>query len=122
MNRKTDPLLEVIDTFANLKNDVAARNWVALEQKLKRCTEIIPKNFSSNLLLANVYFEEGKFSEAEQFYLKANQIKPDDLGVLRPLAVTYLKENKPDLAKNIYQKIIAIDPQDTAAKSYLSVG
>ena len=86
---------------------------------LKRAYETNPKDRELLVALGNVYFDMGQasdpvhFAEARQYYLKALEIKSDDVNVRTDLGLTYYfgQPSDPQRAIAEYRKSLALDPR-----------
>lgn len=86
---------------------------------LKRAFETDPKDRDLLVALGNVYFDMGQasdpkhFIEARDYYLKALEIKPDDVNVRTDLGLTYYFGQPSDTQRAIaeYRKSLALDPR-----------
>jgi tetratricopeptide (TPR) repeat protein len=86
---------------------------------LKRAYEADPQDHNTAVTLANVLFDMGqasdpsRFSEARVYYLKALELKPDDVNVRTDLGLTYYfgKPSDPQRAIKEYRKSLSIDPR-----------
>jgi tetratricopeptide (TPR) repeat protein len=86
---------------------------------LKRAYEADPKDHDLTVSLANVLFDIGHISdpvslvEARKYYLKALEMKPDDVDVRTDLGLTYYfgQPSDPQRAITEYRKSLALDPR-----------
>ncbi len=86
---------------------------------LKRAHDGDPKDYETMVLLGNALFDVGQkgepasFSEARAYYLKALDMKPDDVNVRTDLGLTYYfgKPSDPQRAIREYRKSLAIEPR-----------
>lgn len=86
---------------------------------LKRAQEGDPKDYDTTVLLGNVLFDiaqnsdGGDFKEARAYYLKALQMKPDDINVRTDLGSTYFYDKPSDAQAAIreYRKSLTADPR-----------
>lgn len=89
----------------------------------KRAHEADPANYDTLLLLANSHLTLGvagdakNFLDARGYYLKALEIKPDDVNLHTLLGMTYSYAQPPDPAAAIreYRKALARDPRHEMA-------
>lgn len=94
----------------------------------KRAHEADPSNYDTLLLLANSHLTLGlaadpkNFLEARGYYLKALQIKPDDVNLHTLLGMTYSYAQPPDTAAAIreYRKALAGNPRHEMALQNLA--
>jgi Flp pilus assembly protein TadD len=86
---------------------------------LKRAHDGDPKDYETMVLLGNALFDVGQngepasFGEARAYYLKALDMKPDDVNVRTDLGLTYYfgKPSDPQRAIREYRKSLAIEPR-----------
>ena len=86
---------------------------------LKRAFDANPKDRELLVALGNVYFDMGQasdpahFVEAREYYLKALEIKADDVNARTDLGLTYYfgQPSDPQRAIAEYRKSLAIDPR-----------
>lgn len=96
---------------ANLLPDVA--------RMLKRAYDANPQDRELAVALGNVFFDIGqasdpaRFAEARDYYLKALEIKQDDVNVRTDLGLTYYfgQPSDPQRAIAEYRKSLALDPR-----------
>lgn len=85
---------------------------------LKRAAEGNAKDYEVLVALGNVLFDLGqssdpqRFSEARTYYLKALELKPDDVSTRTDLGLTYYlgRPSDPGRAISEYRRSLAIDP------------
>jgi tetratricopeptide (TPR) repeat protein len=94
----------------------------------RRAHEADPSNYDTLLLLANSHLTLGlaadpkNFLEARGYYLKALQMKPDDVNLHTLLGMTYSYAQPPDTAAAIreYRKALAGNPRHEMALQNLA--
>lgn len=69
-----------------------------------------PNNFRVYLNLGNVYFDEGNFSKAIEYYEFALKIKPNYADAVHNIAYVYLNIKNYDLAREYFLKAIEMNP------------
>jgi tetratricopeptide (TPR) repeat protein len=95
---------------------------------LKRVYEKNPKDHDTTVTLASVLFDIGQssapesFSDARKYYLKALEIKPDDVDARTGLGLTYYlgHPSNPQRAITEYRKSLAIAPRHEATLQNLA--
>ncbi|MFO7888831.1 MAG: tetratricopeptide repeat protein [bacterium] len=86
------------------------------DKAIKEAEEITNINpVSGHIALAQVYESEEKFREAEQEYIQATEVNPEDTGPYFNLGFFYQKQEKFDKAEDTFQKILNQKPDDTDA-------
>lgn len=87
---------------------------------LERANRADPKDYETTVLLGNVLFDIGQNSgdttrlhAARGYYLKALEMKPDDINVRTDLGLTYYfdRPSDPQRAIKEYRKSLAADPR-----------
>lgn len=86
---------------------------------LKRAYDANPQDRDLAIALGNVFFDIGqasdpaRFAEAREYYLKALEIKGDDVNVRTDLGLTYYfgQPSDPQRAITEYRKSLALDPR-----------
>lgn len=111
-------------------------HWKEAEKVLKECLEIRPADSDVGIQLANLYFWEGKYEEAEKLYarfqdrieaqeglgklalmrsdfkqaeeryLYVTENQPENMSALQNLARSYVNELKFTKAKEVYQQLV----------------
>ena len=69
-----------------------------------------PKNFDAQVNAAALYYEIGRYDQAIEFLLKANQIKPNNVQVLAGLAAAMLQKGDAKAAEDAIAKLEKADP------------
>jgi tetratricopeptide (TPR) repeat protein len=89
---------------------------------LKKAYQIDPKNLMASANIANLYFQQKNYLEAEKWYRIALQIKPDEAELLTELAATFIERDPPDPDKAIQslQFALKIDPKSTHTLTHLT--
>lgn len=95
---------------------------------LKRAQAANPKDRELTIDLANAYFDVGQTSDARSFddartyYLKALEMKPDDVNVRTDLGLTYYyaRPSDPQRAIAEYRKSLRLAPRDERALESLA--
>ena len=73
------------DTFVKALESYKKRNFKIAQTLCYKILSIDPDHFDSLLLLANISALNSNYSEAKELLSKANEIKPNNLGVLNNL-------------------------------------
>lgn len=102
------------------KNDVALQWW-------KKAIEFDPTYINPYFNMANIYEDQENYPAAEEYFLKAQTLAPDDFRTFLNLARIYSKMGQWDKALNQYQfqlKSEANDPwcHSDLATCYLNLG
>ena len=69
-----------------------------------------PKNFDAQVNAAALYYEIGRYDQAIEFLLKANQIKPNNAQVLSGLAAATLEKGDAKAAEDAIAKLEKVEP------------
>lgn len=86
------------------------------DKAMKEAEEIIKVDpVGGHKALAQVYASEKEFSKAEQEYILATEVNPEDTGPYFNLAAFYQKQEKFDKAEDTFQKILHQEPDNTDA-------
>lgn len=83
-------------------------------RKAKEILKDDPNEAGAYFTVGFVKGEFGELEEAEQAYLKAIELVPEEVDYLRGLAVFYVKTSNYSKAEEYYKKGLEIDPADTA--------
>lgn len=88
---------------------------------LKKAHELQPDNVNVTATIGNLYFEEKKYVDAEQWYSMALKSKPDETELYVELASTFLKRepSQPDRAIQEIQKALKQDAKNAHALAHL---
>ena len=79
-------------------------------QAMKDAWKENPKDFNTNIQLANAYFDISRFEKAAFYYNNANAAKPDQPNILIDLGVSYFNISKPDSAIQFVEQALKIQP------------
>ena len=79
-------------------------------QAMKDAWNAKPKDFNTNIQLANAYFDISRFDKAVFYYKNANRAKPNQPNILIDLGVSYFNISKPDSALLFIEKALQIQP------------
>jgi tetratricopeptide (TPR) repeat protein len=79
-----------------------------------------PNSFETLLSLAERLANQGKFDQAEKFYLDARKIKPDDIRLLNNLGFAYQADKKYDAAARSFNRVIELSPDNGIAYNNLA--
>lgn len=71
-----------------------------------------PKNFEAQLTAAELYDRIGRYDQAIEFLLKANQLKPTDYETVATLGYVNLKANHYDQAEKWYRAALKMKSDD----------
>ena len=82
------------------------------QESLARFQKFEPNSARSHLLMGDIYRQRERFGDAQQEYLKALQITPNDGGAMLGLASAYLGDAKIDEAIATAGKSLARTPDD----------
>lgn len=88
---------------------------------LEKAHEIQPDNIGVTATIANLYFDEKNYVEAEKWYSTAIKSKPDETELYVELASTFLKREPadPDRAIQEIQKALKQDAKNSHALAHL---
>jgi tetratricopeptide (TPR) repeat protein len=96
----------------------------ALDEKraadLKAAADQAPNDAEARVRLGDLYFDSGRFQDAEKWYLAALAINPRDVNASTDLGIAYYYMNQPDRALAQFEKSLAVDPAHS--KTLLNVG
>ncbi len=106
--------LGVVTTMANY--DLAAR-----EKYYRQALTKTPNYRTAHLWLANNFTVQGRFEDAEQEILQAQEIDPLSMGVHLTLTELYWYWNKPDKTIEQANLMLVANPNETAWHGYLAM-
>ncbi|MGA3007681.1 MAG: tetratricopeptide repeat protein [Opitutaceae bacterium] len=84
------------------------RSSESVRQAQNRNLDLAPVHRVNGLLLSNA----NSYQEAEEEYLRAIELEPDNGDAYRRLGRTYLEDKKKDRALEMYKKAVAVQPND----------
>ena len=79
-----------------------------------------PKNFEAQVTAAKLYYRIGRYDQAIEFLLKANQLKPDDYQTLVVLGLVNLDASHFDVAEKWYKAALLKKNDDVATLAGLA--
>ena len=79
-----------------------------------------PKNFEAQIEAADLYYQIGRFNEAIDFLLKANQLRPTDYRTVTLLGLVNLDARNYDTAEKWYQAAMKMKSDDVAVLAGLA--
>jgi tetratricopeptide (TPR) repeat protein len=71
-----------------------------------------PKNFDAQIKAAEHFYRIGRFEQAIEFLLKANELKPTDYNTVVTLGVVNLDARQYDVAEKWYRAAMKMKPDD----------
>ena len=83
---------------------------VARLQQLETLAQSSPQEKEARILLANAYYDMGRFDAAIPWYVEALELEPDDVSVRTDLATSYLYIGNTIRAVELYKESLKIDP------------
>ncbi len=96
------------------------KDFSSSEEYYKRVLAVDPNNYRASYGLGLGYYIKGGESKnkddlrnAEKYFGKALEIKPDEKNLLKTMAVLYTELEEPDKAVELYTKAIAKEPENT---------
>lgn len=69
-----------------------------------------PRNVEVLVGLGNLYYDHSRWAEAETWYRKALEVRPDDVNVLTDFAVTLRNQGKGEEALRVLDHVLEVDP------------
>ena len=89
----------VMDTAAFLQNEASLKSMISSN----------PKDLNALIQLGNLYYDNGKFSQAVDYYGKALEIDPGNIGVRTDRGTCYWSLGQADAAIAEFQKSLQIN-------------
>ena len=77
------------------------------------CLKLNPRSFMSHQQLGHLLETTGNFKEAEQHFLRALSIMPEDSGINHNLGIASMRLGQTEKAFDYYQKAIEFDPNNS---------
>ena len=102
--------LTLKETFELAVGSYQKKDFDTTQALCSKILSINPDHLSSLVMLANVAALNKNFKKANEFLTKANEIEPNNLGILNNLGTTFKELGELKKAINIYEKIIKINP------------
>jgi tetratricopeptide (TPR) repeat protein len=82
----------------------------AREANLKSILNSNPKDLNALIQLGNLYYDDGKFQEAVDYYGKALEIDPQNVDVRTDRGTCYWSLHQADAAIGEFQKALQVNP------------
>lgn len=79
-----------------------------------------PKNFDAQIEAADLYYQIGRYNEAIELLLKANQLQPNDYRTITLLGMVNLDAGKYDAAERWYRAAMKMKSDDVMVLSGLA--
>ncbi len=90
------------------------------EELLQRAASLDPDQSECRILLASLYEEDGRISQALQCYEELSRIKPDNLNCHRNIGVICFELQRYDDAEKAFRKVIELEPSQSFGYRYLA--
>jgi tetratricopeptide (TPR) repeat protein len=90
------------------------------EVLLQRAATIDPDQPECRILLASMYKEDGRLTQALQFYKELSRIEPNNVNCHGNVGILLLKLQRYDNAEKIFRKIIELAPKQSSSYSYIA--
>jgi tetratricopeptide (TPR) repeat protein len=90
------------------------------QQQISETLKLDKNNVEGLILSGQLSLQENKYADAQQDFIRANELAPHDINALNFLATTYGFLKNYDQAEKTYQQAIAIDPSSVASYLYLA--
>ena len=107
-------------TFADAMQNYNKKKFQTSETLCYKILSVDPNHFESRLLLANIFAKNRDFSRAKKFLEEANEIQPNNVGVLNNLGTASKELKELKNAISYYKKVIQVDPDN--ANAYYNLG
>src|SRR5437867_5431689 len=98
------------DRFGSITSSIEQRRYLEAEQGLRGILLVSPGDLRALSLLGVVLDSQGRYSEAEEAYLKAIKLAPDSSALLNNLGNHYLARGDSANARNSFERVLARDP------------
>lgn len=80
------------------------------QQNCQQLGESEQRRFASEVALGQLYLASGQYTEALDFFRRANQLNPDDSDVIALIAKAYTRTGQLELAEQFFLRAIRLDP------------
>jgi tetratricopeptide (TPR) repeat protein len=99
------------------------QNYDRAIEYLKKANQINPAAYEIVVNLGNANFDSGNFTEAEKWYLKALEKKPEDVNVRTDLGLTFIFRDTPNYDRAIqeFTRSLETDPNHIQTLQNLTV-
>ncbi len=108
LEKKNNPEVYELAAIAH----TAKKDYVKSAEILNKTIQMFPDRIPTKVILAEVYFADGKIYEAESVIGNILEMDKENKKALYFLARIKHEQGNADAAINIYQKILEIDPED----------
>jgi adenylate cyclase len=85
-------------------------DWAAAESAVRRALALRPGDVTARKMLAGLRTNAGKFQEAREILVAAQQQDPLDLGIASSIGNAFFYAGDYSAAEQVYQKLLAKDP------------
>jgi len=89
------------------------------EEVAEKIFQLFPGRAGNYLLLGNIRFYQGRWSEAANAYAKELELDPHSLSAINNLGMAYVKQGRLELALNWFEQAVAEDPSQAISHENL---
>ena len=89
------------------------------EEVAEKIFQLFPGRAGNYLLLGNIRFYQGRWSEAANAYAKELELDPHSVSAINNLGMAYVKQGRLELALNWFEQAVAEDPSQAISHENL---
>lgn len=94
--------------------------FVDLEESLLKLSKLIPEDFRTWYILAEIHMTVGEVAEAAAFYEKAIELEPEDPALYTHLGIAQMAQNMPVNAERNFRKALEREGADKPSLGHLA--
>ncbi|MBS1829904.1 MAG: tetratricopeptide repeat protein [Acidobacteria bacterium] len=107
--------------FADAHKKLRKNDFDGAEEHLNKATELAPQYAAAWNALGTIYYQRGKFTQAEEYFREAIRQDPDLFEPVVNLGGALLSQNRPKDAVTVNQDAVKRRPKDALANSQLGL-
>jgi tetratricopeptide (TPR) repeat protein len=112
------PPVSASNGVADQQGPMQAGMQPGVQEKIQKARSN-PQDFDAQVTAAGLYYQIGRYDEAIEFLMKANQLKPDSYETVVKLGDTNFEAEHYDVAEKWYTAALAKNPKDVNVRTDL---